>query len=120
MSTTPRCFIFCTAIAIGVACECLGQQHNEITNSIGIKMVFIPKRTFMMGSPTCEDRHGKYPEGPLVDPIGPDLGGRRVARGGSYLLGFEDLCRSASRMAFEPTYQFVELGFRVVLEMRPD
>ena len=68
----------------------------------------------------CEDRYGKYPEGPLVDPIGPDLGGRRVARGGSYLLGFQDLCRSASRMAFEPTYQFVELGFRVVLEMRPD
>lgn len=68
----------------------------------------------------CADWYAEYPEGPLVDPSGPGFGGRRVARGGSYLLGFEDLCRSASRMAFEPTCQNVDIGFRVAMDIRPE
>ncbi len=68
----------------------------------------------------CSDRYGEYPEGPLVDPNGPDQGRRRVARGGSYLLGFNDLCRSASRSGFEPTYQSAHLGFRVAMDIRPE
>lgn len=40
------------AIAICLVYESQGQQPKEISNSIGMKMVFIPKGTFMMGSPT--------------------------------------------------------------------
>ena len=68
----------------------------------------------------CADWYDAYPEGPLVDPSGPELGTRRVMRGGSYLLGFEDLCRSASRISFEPSYQFVDMGFRVAMDIRPE
>ncbi len=32
-------------------CQLLAQPPEEITNSIGIKLVLIPKGTFMMGSP---------------------------------------------------------------------
>jgi formylglycine-generating enzyme required for sulfatase activity len=63
---------------------------------------------------------GEYPERPLVDPRGADLGTRRVTRGGSFLFGFEDLCRSASRTGMKATFRSIDVGFRIVLEMRPD
>jgi formylglycine-generating enzyme required for sulfatase activity len=68
----------------------------------------------------CADWYGEYPESPLVDPQGADLGTRRVTRGGSFLLGFEDLCRSASRTGMKATFRSIDVGFRIVLEMRPD
>lgn len=36
-------------------CQVLAQSPKEITNSIGMKLVLIPKGTFMMGSPTSEE-----------------------------------------------------------------
>jgi formylglycine-generating enzyme required for sulfatase activity len=44
----------------------------------------------------CQDRYGRYPEGSAVDPQGPEKGGNRIIRGGSW----EDdsgRCRSAAR-----------------------
>ena len=35
------------------------QSPKEITNSIGMKLVLIPKGTFMMGSPKSEEGHEK-------------------------------------------------------------
>jgi len=68
----------------------------------------------------CADWYGEYPESPLVDPRGADLGTRRVTRGGSFLFGLEDLCRSASRTGMKATFRSIDVGFRIVLEMRPD
>ncbi|MFM7926344.1 MAG: formylglycine-generating enzyme family protein, partial [Pirellula sp.] len=36
-------------------CQILAQSPKEITNSIGMKLVLIPKGTFMMGSPKTEE-----------------------------------------------------------------
>jgi formylglycine-generating enzyme required for sulfatase activity len=40
---------------IQLGCRVLAQSPKEITNSIGMKLVLIPKGTFMMGSPTSEE-----------------------------------------------------------------
>ncbi|MFM8570154.1 MAG: hypothetical protein ACKOAU_01015, partial [Pirellula sp.] len=37
---------------------CEAQPPKEITNSIGMKLVLIPKGTFMMGAPFDEDGAG--------------------------------------------------------------
>ena len=39
---------------IQLDCQVLAQSPKEITNSIGMKLVLIPKGTFMMGSPESE------------------------------------------------------------------
>jgi formylglycine-generating enzyme required for sulfatase activity len=39
------------------------QAPKEITNSIGMNLVLIPKGTFMMGSPTSEQGASYYPDG---------------------------------------------------------
>jgi formylglycine-generating enzyme required for sulfatase activity len=41
---------------IQMDCRVLAQSPKEITNSIGMKLVLIPKGTFMMGSPASEER----------------------------------------------------------------
>jgi formylglycine-generating enzyme required for sulfatase activity len=38
--------------------ELMAQSEKEITNSIGMKLVLIPKGTFQMGSPVSEEGHG--------------------------------------------------------------
>lgn len=55
MSITPLCLVSFMAIAMCWVYETQGQEPKEISNSIGMKMVFIPKGTFMMGSPTSEE-----------------------------------------------------------------
>lgn len=40
---------------IQLDCQILAQSPKETTNSIGMKLVLIPKGTFMMGSPTSEE-----------------------------------------------------------------
>ena len=44
---------------IQLGCQVLAQPPKEITNSIGMKLVLIPKGTFMMGSPESEERRDK-------------------------------------------------------------
>jgi formylglycine-generating enzyme required for sulfatase activity len=46
------------ATCLGCAEAVLAQSDKEITNSIGMKLVLIPKGTFMMGSPESEE--GRY------------------------------------------------------------
>jgi formylglycine-generating enzyme required for sulfatase activity len=43
---------------IQMDCQVLAQAPKEITNSIGMKLVLIPKGTFMMGSPETEEGRG--------------------------------------------------------------
>ena len=58
------------------------------------------------------DLHGGNLQGGL-DPVGPAVGSNRVSRGGSW--GDRPIrCRSSSRIANEPSYRSVNLGFRVV------
>ena len=43
---------------IQLNCQVLAQLPKEITNSLGMKLVLIPKGTFQMGSPIEEDGAG--------------------------------------------------------------
>ncbi len=47
---------------IQMDCQVLAQPPKEITNSIGMKLVLIPKGTFMMGSPESEKGRDKDDE----------------------------------------------------------
>ncbi len=54
----------------------------------------------------------------MSDPNGPDAGFIRVFRGG----GWDDYgqgCRAAIRLWNDPSYQYSDLGFRVVLVQVP-
>jgi sulfatase modifying factor 1 len=62
----------------------------------------------------CADWYGPYPAGERVDPHGPQTGGYRVLRGGSWhYYGWS--VRSASRYRYEPGYRYVFIGFRLAL-----
>jgi len=64
----------------------------------------------------CQDWYGDYPEGPVVDPVGPATGENRVLRGGSWIFDAHDL-RSAFRRHDDPGSRFRILyyGFRLAL-----
>ncbi|MCC6489529.1 MAG: formylglycine-generating enzyme family protein [Candidatus Hydrogenedentes bacterium] len=66
----------------------------------------------------CQDWFGglgePYSVAPVTDPLGPDSGTRRVARGGGYSYVAEE-CRSENRGSADPeTDTLPELGFRLV------
>jgi serine/threonine protein kinase/formylglycine-generating enzyme required for sulfatase activity len=63
----------------------------------------------------CSDRYdrGYYHVSPVRDPSGPDRGGRRVLRGGSWERPAGE-CRSAGRRGFDPGVRNIGFGFRVV------
>lgn len=50
-------FLFVIGVSLPVfpIQSCFGQAAKEVTNSIGMKLVFIPKGTFTMGSSTSEE-----------------------------------------------------------------
>jgi len=63
----------------------------------------------------CSDWYGEYPEGFVLDPIGPDNGFYRVFRGGSWInppVG----CRSAHRSYADPSRRNSFTGFRLALD----
>lgn len=61
----------------------------------------------------CSDWYGDYGSANVTDPTGPENGGGRVLRGGSW--GSYDLsCRSAYRSYFIPDHADYSIGFRVV------
>ncbi|MFC1853104.1 SUMF1/EgtB/PvdO family nonheme iron enzyme, partial [candidate division CSSED10-310 bacterium] len=58
------------------------------------------------------DWDGPYPEGFVVDPIGPDDGQHRVNRGGSWYY-HPAHCRSAGRLSDHPSSRHAYYGFRL-------
>jgi len=68
----------------------------------------------------CADWYGEYPPGTAVDPAGPETGGRRVLRGGSWI-SFGRYLRSACRYRLDPGDRYGIIGFRLALgpELEP-
>jgi formylglycine-generating enzyme len=66
----------------------------------------------------CSDRYAPayYAASPIKDPLGPDVGARRVMRGGSYIchISYCRRYRVAARQSNEPESSTGNLGFRVV------
>jgi len=60
----------------------------------------------------CLDWYGDYGAGKQVDPEGPETGGLRVIRGGSWYNNAQ-YCRSAYRIQYQPDDRNHNLGFRV-------
>jgi formylglycine-generating enzyme len=60
----------------------------------------------------CADWFGDYPDGLVIDPVGPIEGGRRVLRGGSWI-SLGRYCRSACRLWNPPGDRSVYIGFRL-------
>ena len=58
-----------------------------------------------------------YSQSPTSDPKGPETGDGRVVRGGSFRV-YPWLTRVSLRTVFPETYEFNDLGFRVVREKR--
>lgn len=59
------------------------------------------------------DWTGPYPQGPVVDPTGPDSGTTRILRGGSFANARTEL-RSSKRIWSPPSHLSNRYGFRVV------
>ena len=62
----------------------------------------------------CNDWYGTYVEEPQTDPAGPEMGTRRVMRGGSWLSIGRD-SRNTSRNADEPANRGINVGLRLAL-----
>lgn len=62
----------------------------------------------------CLDWYGDYPRGKVIDPVGPDTGYYRMARGGSWRAEMH-VGRSASRAGGSPGRLDYTIGFRVAL-----
>ena len=60
----------------------------------------------------CQDWYGKYPAGPVSDPIGPPTGYSRVSRGGG-MSSYARRCRCANRTKHLPGYANFYIGFRL-------
>ena len=65
----------------------------------------------------CSDWYGAtyYRRSPSRDPQGPEEGTRRSARGGAWRHQVK-VSRCAARSSLDPTFQYNDFGFRVVLE----
>ncbi len=63
----------------------------------------------------CTDWHGPYPEGPVKDPKGPDIGEFCIIRGGGWRGARAKECRAAYRRWISPAMSFNALGFRLCL-----
>lgn len=59
----------------------------------------------------CEDWFKELPQGPIIDPKGPDKSQGRVLRGGSFW--FESNVRSSTRANFPSTSRNFDFGFRL-------
>ena len=63
MNRLQSLFCFSAFLCCTLAASCLlAQSPKTITNSIGVKLVLIPKGTFMMGSPESEEGRDKDDE----------------------------------------------------------
>lgn len=62
----------------------------------------------------CSDWYGSYSSSAQTDPTGPNIGTRRVLRGGCWA-GFATLCRCADRSSNWPSFRGNFVGFRLAL-----
>ena len=62
----------------------------------------------------CQDWHGPYPTGAVMNPTGPADGSYRVLRGGGWR-DFARNCRSADRNRFNPSDRHFNHGFRLAV-----
>jgi len=60
----------------------------------------------------CQDWYGGYPDGDVIDPVGPSSGSSRVNRGGSWGNGAR-IVHAANRYLGAPGYRYGILGFRL-------
>ncbi|MDM8517333.1 SUMF1/EgtB/PvdO family nonheme iron enzyme [Desulfobacterales bacterium HSG16] len=67
----------------------------------------------------CRDKYGHYTEATAVDPLGPEIGNERVARGGGWFDSIVDI-RCASRKGHTPESRKRNLGFRLIRRFAPD
>jgi formylglycine-generating enzyme required for sulfatase activity len=69
----------------------------------------------------CADRYGEdyYRKSPVLDPKGPEVGERRVVRGGSWLSSPYDT-RSARRSGRSPATRSRTIGFRAAADLSPE
>ncbi|MBP7868311.1 MAG: formylglycine-generating enzyme family protein [Acidobacteria bacterium] len=67
----------------------------------------------------CEDFEGDYPSGPVVDPMGPRSGDRRVFRGGNWDTRTELGLSSWYRATARPQRKFIYFGLRLVRDAKP-
>ena len=61
----------------------------------------------------CQDRYGSYPDGTVIDPVGPSSGSYRIIRGGSCCSVNAGVNRSASRNYINPSDPNRLVGFRL-------
>jgi formylglycine-generating enzyme required for sulfatase activity len=62
----------------------------------------------------CVDWNGPHPGGHVIDPVGPSTGQYHVRKGGSWS-SLATQTRAGYRNWHEPTYRWMNLGFRVAL-----
>jgi formylglycine-generating enzyme required for sulfatase activity len=65
----------------------------------------------------CWDRYGDYSAEPEINPLGPEFGSRRIIRGGSAASDARHL-RSSERGRVEPGVRNINLGFRVIRNVK--
>ncbi len=61
----------------------------------------------------CWDWYDPSPEGPVTDPVGPEIGQARVARGGSWKAEDPRFLRVAVRDSYDPAFRYTGVGLRL-------
>ncbi len=68
----------------------------------------------------CADWHAPtyYAEAPAHNPMGPEIGVRRVSRGGAWRHALT-ISRTAARSKLDPSFRYTDYGFRVARSVTP-